>query len=109
MSDDLTPLPESTIPSPVDFARRLRHVEAELRELKREFSQHKEIDFDVLEDRVDKHELLHEDHRKMLVSIQTTNGLVLQGIDRKLELMVELIKEFRKQAVTEVTTVTVTP
>ena len=106
--DDLTPNPDGP-PTADDFARRLRHVEHELRELKREFSTHKSVDFDELEDRVDKHDLLHEDHRKALVSIQTTNGLILQGIDRKLESMVELLKELRRSAATEVTTVTVTP
>lgn len=104
--DDLTPNPDAP-PSAADFARRLRHVETELRELKREFSQHKEVDFDDLENRVDKHDLLHDDHRKLLTSIQTTNGLILQGIDRKLESMVELLKELRRPT-SEVTAVTVT-
>lgn len=104
---DLTPNPDPP-PTAIDFARRLRHVESELRELKREFSQHKEVAFDELEDRVDKHDLLHDDHRKRLTSIQTTNGLILQGIDRKLESMVELLKELRRPT-SEVTTVTVTP
>ena len=103
--DDLTPVPEAT---PTALVRRLAALEKECRELKREFSHHKENDFDTLEDRVDGHDRQFDDFKRLLVSHQTTNGLILQSIDRSMRELTEEIRASRRPTI-DVTTVTVTP
>lgn len=105
--DDRTPNPDA-LPTPAEFARRFTSLEREFRELRRAFEHHRGVDFDELEDRVDLHEAKIGDLKQLIISHQTTNGLILQSIDRRMESMVVLIRELRPVK-TETTAITAVP
>lgn len=88
---DNTPNPEA--PQTYEsISRRLALVERELREIKRGFEHHRGVDFDELEDRVDTHEVKINDLKALIISNQTTNGLILQSIDRRLERLLGIVE-----------------
>lgn len=106
--DAPTPNPEANTETAASLVKRFATLEKEFRELKRDFSQHKEIDFDVLEDRVDKHDIVLDDLKRLIVSHQTTNGLILQSIDRSMRTLADEMRAMRHDK-TIVTSVTVVP
>jgi hypothetical protein len=87
-----TPAPEASPPTYESLSRRLATLERELREFKRGFEHHRGVDFDELEDRVDTHEVKINDLKTLIISNQTTNGLILQSIDRRLEKLLGIVE-----------------
>ena len=106
-ADDLTPNPEG-VPTAFEMVRRLNKLEREVSELKQNYGHHHEelIEHD---DRLDAHDRHLDDMKALIVSHQTTNGLVLQSIDRRLKEMVEEMRSMKRPIAVEPTVLTPVP
>lgn len=89
---DNTPNPDASPPTYESLSRRLSVLEAVVREFKRGFEHHRGVDFDELEDKVDSHEVKLNELKALIISNQTTNGLILQSIDRRLEKLLGIVE-----------------
>ena len=110
---DLTPSPENRAPTPFEIMRRIHKLEgivkraikeietlkSENEDIKKNYSFHQE-ELIEHEDRLDGHDKHFEDMkslivahqsdtRALIISNQTTNGLILQSIDRSMKTLIE--------------------